>query len=362
MVGTDCRSDALEALIRREVAGHGSISFARFMELSLYAPGLGYYEREDGQTGRAGDFYTSVSVGPELGFLLAAWMDGNLAQSNGLEWIEGGAHDGRLAADILSALDAYFPETAERVRYRILEPSDARRSVQARGLSSWGDRVIWSRSWDDIGVGVRGVVFSNELLDAMPVHRLAWDARDRRWWECGVTWRQGRWEWSRIEPVPNLIPLELEPLSDVLPDGFIFETSPAAAAWWGYAARALGEGWLVALDYGFGEEEAIRPERVNGTARSYSRHRVSDDLLAHPGEQDLTAHVDFSRVIGEGERNGLRTEAFLPQGRWLGQIATAVLARGGRPAEWLTAHARGLMTLTHPTHLGHAMRVLVQRR
>ena len=348
--------------MRREVVEQGTISFARFMEMALYAPGLGYYERESAQTGREGDFYTSVSVGPEMGFLLAAWLAGVFAGGEGFQWIEAGAHDGRLASDILSALDAFFPETARRLRYRILEPSEARRSVQGRGLSSWGDRITWCRNWDEIGIGVRGVVFSNELLDAMPVHRLAWDARDRRWRECGVTWCEGRWEWSLREPAWNLLPSELDPLADVLPDGFIFETSPAAMNWWQHAARAVGEGWLVAFDYGFGEEDAVRPERVHGTARAYCRHRVSDDLLARPGEQDLTAHVDFSRIIREGERNGLRTEAFLPQGRWLGRVATSVMAGGGRAAEWLTDHARGLMTLTHPAHLGHAMRVLVQRR
>jgi SAM-dependent MidA family methyltransferase len=349
-----------ERIIRGEIQQQGSITFARFMELALYAPGVGYYEREGGQTGRAGDFYTSVSVGPVLGFLLAHWVARVCADFESIDLVEAAAHDGRLAGDVLDALSKFHPGTAERVRYTILEPSETRRAVQRRTLEPWADRVVWRAGWADVTEPVRGVVFSNELLDAMPVHRLVWDAGRRRWQEWGVTVEAGRLAWCRRDPEESLVPQELAPLTDVLPEGFVVERSPAAAAWWSTAARSLGRGWLMALDYGFDEDSVIRPERAGGTARGYSKHRRVDDLLANPGEQDLTAHVDFPRLIREGEAQGLETVDFLPQGRWLGRWAMEVVSAGGEGARWLVERARGLQTLTHPAHLGHSLRVLVQ--
>lgn len=351
-----------DGIIRGEIRERGPMTFARFMELALYAPGVGYYEREGGQTGRDGDFYTSVSVGPVLGFLLASWMARVGDGFETIDWVEAAAHDGRLAADVLEALVRFYPRTAERVRYMILEPSALRRSVQQRTLEPWADRVIWRAGWADLTAPVRGVVFSNELLDAMPVHRLAWDAGERRWFEWGVTLESDRLGWCRMEATRECVPDELAPLAEVLPDGFVVERSPAALAWWRQAAGALSKGWLVALDYGFDEGDVVRPERVHGTARGYVRHTRVDDLLANPGDQDLTAHVDFPRLIREGEAQGLETADFLPQGRWLGRLASEVLSAGGDGAPWLVERARGLQTLTHPAHLGHALRVLVQAR
>ncbi len=352
------------SILRGEIRARGPVTFARFMELALYAPGVGYYEREGGQIGRSGDYYTSVSVGPVLGFLLAAWVAGACRDLETIDCVEAAAHDGRLAADVLSALKQFYPRVAERVRYRILEPSAARRAVQARTLEAagLGVAVNWVPGWEEAREPVEGVVFSNELLDAMPVHRLAWDARSRRWFEWGVTVEADKLVQCRMEPTVSSVRAEMAPLEAVLPDGFVVERCPAAEAWWIAAARALRRGWLASLDYGFGDEDVVRPERVDGTARAYFRHRRVDDLLAQPGAQDLTAHVDFPRLVRAGESEGLTTTDFLPQGRWLGRVATEVLSAGGEAAGWLAGRVRGLQTLTHPTHLGHAMRVLVQAR
>lgn len=351
-----------EALIRREVEARGAIPFARFMELALYAPGVGYYERGTLQTGRRGDFYTSVSVGPVLGFLLAAWAATVGEGLEVVELVEAGAHDGQLAADILGALDAFHAATAERVVYRILEPSESRQAVQREKLAAWGTRVSWTEGWDGVQKPVRGLIISNELLDAMPVHRLVWDRGLGRWQEWGVTLVSGHLGWARMEADAELVPRELSPLTSVLPDGYVVERSPAAARWWRRAATMLERGRLMALDYGWDEEGGVRPERTNGTARAYRQHRLVEDLLASPGEQDLTAHVDFPGLVRAGEEAGLETLELLPQGRWLGRLAVEVFRGGGEAAAWLTERARGLQTLTHPGHLGHALRVLVQSR
>ncbi|MGE3311987.1 MAG: class I SAM-dependent methyltransferase [Limisphaerales bacterium] len=358
----------VESILRSEIRERGPVTFARFMELALYAPGAGYYEREGGQTGRRGDYYTSVSVGPVLGFLLAAWVAEGCATFASIDCVEAAAHDGQLAVDVLTALGRFHPATAERVRYRILEPSAVRRGVQARTLEAAipdlfrSGRVGWVSGWEEFLEPPRGVVFSNELLDAMPVHRLAWDATERRWFEWGVALEGDRFVECRMEPTIPEVRTEMAPLEAVLPDGFVVERSPAAVVWWTQAARALGRGAIAALDYGFGEDDVVRPERVGGTARAYRGHRRVDDLLARPGAQDLTAHVDFPRLLAAGESEGLTTTAFLPQGRWLGRLAARVMSRGGAGAAWLAERARGLQTLTHPGHLGHVMRVLAQER
>jgi SAM-dependent MidA family methyltransferase len=364
---------AAEILIRAEIAARGSIPFARFMEQALYAPGAGYYQAPGRAIGRSGDFYTSVSVGPVFGFLLAQrlvhWLEtpgaGWACADHGIDVVEAAAHDGRLAGDILTALRDFAPDVLERVRYRILEPFEARRRVQEAALQPWGERVTWAPGWSGLARPVRGVVVANELLDAFPVHRFHWDRGAARWWESGVEVdADGRLAWCRLPvgtsgvPGPNWP----GPLLEVLPEGFVAESSPGAVGWWREAASALETGWLVTADYGFGEGDTIRPERTGGTLRAYHRHRLVDDLLARPGEQDLTAHVEFPAILEAGERAGLETEAFREQGRWLGETAVAVLARGGASAEWLTARAGQLRTLTHPVHLGRAMRVLVQRR
>jgi SAM-dependent MidA family methyltransferase len=152
------------------------------------------------------------------------------------------------------------------------------------------------------------------------------------------------------------VPEELEP---VLPDGFIHETSEPARQWWRSAAAVLREGWLATFDYG--HAESFSPERLQGTLRAYRHHSISRDVLEDPGEQDLTAHVDFARIQQVGESEGLKTTAFEPQGRYLSRILCGMIEKG----VWRETNpklAAQLQTLTHPQHLGAAFKVLVQER
>jgi len=151
-------------------------------------------------------------------------------------------------------------------------------------------------------------------------------------------------------------------LLDVLPDGFTTEVCPVAVDWWRQAARTLQAGKLIAFDYGLTAEEFFTPERKDGTLRAYHRHHQSGDLLAHPGEQDLTAHVDFSAIRDAGEAAGLHTEEFGTQGRFLTGIVERMCAGNPTAAEWISTRSRQFQTLTHPEHLGRAFRVLIQDR
>jgi len=354
----------LAGLIRDEISLQGVIPFARFMELALYHPRLGYYEQARGRVGRAGDFYTSVSTGPLFGELLAfqfgEWLESLPAGNFPPCLVEAGAHDARLAADILPALQRQRPELFARLEYIILEPSAERRAWQAETLKPWAAKVRWEDSPRTLHPApIHGVIFSNELLDAFSVRRHGWDAAAKAWFEWGVGWQAGQFVWVKIPDAAP--PVRLRELEPVLPDGYVIEHSPAAEAWWRDAAGALQSGRLLAVDYGFTTEEQWSPARLRGTLRAYARHQVSDDLLASPGEQDLTAHVNFSAIQAAGEAAGLTTEAFTTQTRFLTQILAKTQASktfGG----WDAARTRQFQTLTHPEHLGRSFRVLMQQR
>jgi SAM-dependent MidA family methyltransferase len=354
-------------LIAAEIAAHRVISFKRFMELALYCPDYGYYEKEKDNIGRTGDFYTSVSVGNLFGQLLGArfatWLDElNQPSPNGdnLILVEAGAHHGHLALDILTWFRQFRPDLLCTLQYLILEPSSQRQEIQARRLAEFSPHLAWASSLNP-GT-VRGIIFSNELLDAMPLTRVQWDAAEQAWRELGVTLHGAEFRWERM-PGSISVPWPVPPaLLAALPDGFMTEFSNAAAAWWQIAAKALISGRLLTLDYGFQWMDFLHPARGQGTLRAYRQHRVSADPLLAPGEQDLTAHVDFSELQRRGEEAGLTTERFERQGAFLGGIVRELTERQTPFPDWTPPQFRQLQTLTHPESLGDRFQVLVQRR
>ncbi len=378
------------------------------MELALYCPNCGYYEREEDMIGRAGDYYTSVSVGSLFGELLAfqfaEWLEELQGASSGCSGlnpvakigegeqtriVEAGAHDGALARDILVWLRQRRPSLCQHLEYWIVEPSKRRQDRQRQTLREFAHQVHWVTELGGLGAGAasescpvraagwRGVLFCNELLDAMPVHRLGWDKQARAWFEWGVTLQGDRLVWTRITGrgtgesdsrswAPLAVPHSQMPVEsgilEVLPDGFTTEVSLAAEDWWRTAAQALGGGKLLAVDYGLTVEELLVPGRMNGTLRAYHRHRSTRDVLAYPGEQDITAHVNFTAIRATGEAVGLRTEAFVTQEQFLTAIAARTWAAEGSFGKWTPERTRQLQTLIHPEHLGRSFRVLVQER
>jgi SAM-dependent MidA family methyltransferase len=364
----ECTSNALTRQIQEEIRRRGPISFARFMELALYAPGLGYYERGR-DIGRGGDFFTSVSVGPLFGQLLAfqfaQWMDAD-CPAGGIQFIEAGPHNGMLAADILAWTSRQRPDLFARLEYCLLDASPVRRAWQEETLRSWLPKVRWAPGMEVWGGRqVSGIIFSNEFLDALPVHRLAWSAATRQWQEGRVTVEGAAFAWAWGPPAAEWtgrlpqVPVEL---AAVLPDGFTVEICPAAAAWWRDAASSLRRGKLLTVDYGLTDGEWFQPGRAQGTLRAFTRHHASADLLSQPGEQDLTAHVNFSALMEAGRAAGLRTEGLAPQSKFL----TEILARTRLAPEsfepWSEKSTRQFQTLAHPEHLGHKFQVLVQAR
>ncbi len=364
------------------------------MELALYCPNCGYYETEEDKIGPQGDYYTSVSVGSVFGDLLgrqfADWFaQGERAGKEEVRIVEAGAHSGRLAADILTWMRRYCPVLCERLQYWVVEPSDRRRAWQQQHLGAFGTTVRWAGRLGEIpqigkaarnlpnAAPVREIIFSNELLDALPVQRLGWDANKQAWFEWGVTLQGTQFVWTRlasigggtgranpkaafgVSQVERLFGADLLAL---LPDGFSLELCPGAEEWWREAAGSLQQGKLLAMDYGLTADELLIPERKGGTLRAYCRHQASSDVLACPGEQDITAHVNFTALQAVGEAAGLKTDGLLTQAQFLTGVVARTWQAGGSFAEWTPERLRQFQTLTHPEHLGRSFRVLVQSR
>jgi SAM-dependent MidA family methyltransferase len=360
--------NALTRQMQEEIRLRGPISFARFMELALYAPGLGYYERRR-VIGRGGDFFTNVTVGPLFGQLLAfqfaQWMEAD-CPGGAVQFIEAGPHDGVLAADILAWTSQRRPDLFARLEYVLLETSSVRQAWQEETLRSWLPKAKWAPDIQSLGGGqITGIIFSNEFLDALPVHRLAWSAPRRQWREACVALRCGAfaWEWRRpaaelTEHLPQ-VPVEL---ARVLPDEFTVEICPAAVSWWRTAATGLGRGKLLTMDYGLGAGEWLQPERAQGTLRAFRRHHARADLLSEPGEQDLTAHVNFPALMEAGRAAGLRTEGLVRQSKFLTEILARTRLAADSFAPWDEKRTRQFQTLAHPEHLGRQFQVLIQSR
>jgi SAM-dependent MidA family methyltransferase len=359
--------------IARIIHFRGPIPFARFMHLALYCPVYGYYEKEGDNIGCGGDYFTSVSVGTLFGELLACqlaqWLE-ELAPRP-LCVVEAGAHRGELARDLLAWLSSRRPDLYHRLGYWIIEPSPGRRRWQQQTLADFSDHCSWGQRLSDLAGAPRfGVFFSNELLDAFPVHKLGWDAQNQTWFEWGVTVENGRFCWTRLPARGWLLALSrrwVEPagfaaLAPHLPDGFGIEVAPAALRWWRQAASLVAAGRLLTFDYGLTTDELLLPHRPGGTLRAYRRHQVSTDVLLAPGERDITAHVNFSALQSVGEEAGLTAEGLFTQAQWLTGLAARTWAGELPFDEWTPARRRQFQTLTHPEHLGRAFRVLVQAR
>ena len=372
------------AAIREEILQSGAIPFARFMELALYCPETGYYERNRDNVGRRGDFITSVSTGSLFGELLAfqfaEWLEElPRLKYSPLRIVEAGAHDGKLAMDILGWLEKFRPKLFDEISYCIIEPSKIRRGWQINTLVRFDGKIKWThtlesfQALDEPGRSVpdlNGIIFSNELLDAFPANRVGWDAKAKKWFEWGVILDGEKFAWAKLDDLQEgqlraygaRFPRLPESLLAVLPDGYMIETSYRAENWWREAAgKTLLHGKLLTIDYGFTTEEQFSPSRTNGTLRAYIQQHVSDDLLANVGEQDLTAHVNFSAIQKTGEEAGLKTETFCTQPQFLTRILQKAVAEKSF-ASLDAKQVRQFQTLTHPEHLGRAFRVLVQSR
>ncbi len=347
-------SAALERIIAAEIsAGGGWMSFARYMELALYAPGLGYYSGGSRKFGSEGDFLTAPELTPLYGQALAQQVAQVLAASAPLV-IEAGAGSGRLAADLLQALDALgcAPE-----HYRILELSGELRARQAATLREtaprFADRVQWL---DELPERFSGCLVGNEVLDAMPTHGLRWDDKDV--WENGVGLEDGRLVPAE-RPATGALLAAAKPMSLIAPHRG--EINLAARAWVSELARRLERGAMLLIDYGLPRHELYHPQRDGGTLRCHYRHRVHDDSLWLPGLSDITSHVDFTAVAEAGFDAGLEVLGYTSQATFLINCGIGeLLGQDGNVDELRSRGAANV--LISPNEMGELFKVIALGR
>jgi len=341
----------LTAIFHARIAASGPIPFRDFMAAALYDPAHGYYGSGRAAIGRGGDFFTNVSVGPLFGRLLArqfAEMWVRLGRPGDFTIVEQGAHRGDFARDVLEWLRANAPECRAATTYRIVEPVATLREVQQMAL---GDSAVWQARLDELP-RFTGVHFSNELLDAMPVHLVKW---------AGAEWLE-RYVAVRDEALVLADgPLSSDALRSAVaalprvPAGYVTEVNLEALAWVDAVAGRLQSGWVLAIDYGHVREEFYAPERSTGTLRAYSGQRLEGDPLARPGEVDLTAHVEFTSVIERAARAGLECAGFTDQHHFMVGLGQLHFRDDAVPE---MAELRAYKTLMHPTMMGTSFHAL----
>jgi SAM-dependent MidA family methyltransferase len=327
-------SAQLGARIDAEIAAsHGALPFARFMELALYAPGLGYYSGARHKFGAAGDFVTAPELGPVFARCLARQC-AEILDVTGGELLEAGAGSGALAAELLLELERLDRLPA---RYLILELSAALRAHQQATLRERAPHLAGRVTWLDSlpAPGFRGVVLGNELLDALPVERFRVHADDVA--RLAVGRERDRFVWREIEADAGMR-ARLAPLA--LPPGYESEIGFAAEGWVRSLADSLEHGVLLLIDYGFPRGEFYHPQRTQGTLMCHYRHRAHTDPLILVGLQDITAHVDFSAIAQAGAEAGLAPLGYASQSMFLLGCGLEEVMTDAQPAD-----ARARLTL-----------------
>lgn len=342
----------------KRVRPGGPVPFPDFMEEALYHPARGYYARGTDQVGRRGDFFTSVSVGPVFGKILARrflrWWREN-GRPDRWRIIESGAHDGTLAGDILRELRELDATAWDGLGYTIREPIPALRDAQQAALAGFGEKTRLMNPRDSAEEKLPGIAFGNELLDALPFHVIEW--KGGRWQECQVAPAgDGIFQWQSVPIEPGPLADAVAPLGNAFPEGYRTEVRTGLKSFLAPLLEMLAHGLLVWPDYGFARPDYYHPDRTGGTLRTFSRHRAGTDPLDKPGESDITAHVDFTAVAEAGIGLGCTVAAFQSQGAWLtGNAREWLLRQEGNPDP---AEMRQFQTLTHPAHLGRSFQVL----
>lgn len=338
--------------LRERLRSGERISFRDYMEQALYHPDFGYYSCQSRPPGRASDFFTSVSVGKCFGDLLAEYLAHLWRELDRLVPFvveEQGANNGQLAADVLEALCDRHGEVYACLRYHVVERSARLELDLAEKLKPHASRV------ETAPAAKAHCLFANELLDAMPVHRLAW--RGGQWRELWLKDDQGSLGWEECPIEDARLAKEVAAIdTSEFEDGYLTEIQLDALDWLKVlTTRAPTR--LLLVDYG--HEDSHAPHRSRGSLQCYRHHQRHEDALAEPGEQDMTVHVNFTRLLEEARFLGWEVGQFTDQHRFLTKLALPMLKDDAAvEPSWL----RQFQQLTHPTLMGRAFRVLELKR
>lgn len=347
-------SQELLALIKQEInANDGWISFARYMELALYAPHSGYYTGGAAKLGSAGDFITAPEISSLFGGALANFALSVLPQTAN-QIMEFGAGTGKLALDLLIELhrQGRAPD-----RYYIVELSGELRARQEQLLSDFPE-VVWLQQ---MPASFSGLVLGNEVLDAMPVHLVK--KTESGWNEVGVSWQQECLQWAE-KPLADITLLEQIPHSTALPVGYLTELHVTAKGFMRSVVQMLSvgqRGLCVLIDYGFPASEYYLHQRDQGTLMCHYRHHAHTEPFYWPGLQDITSHVDFSAMAQAGHSAGLELLCYTTQAAFLLQAGIGDLLLRTSPTDAMRylPQAHALQKLVSPAEMGELFKVLV---
>lgn len=349
-------SAELTRLIRAEIDHcQGRIPFRRFMELALYTPELGYYMNELRKFGAEGDFITAPEISPLFSRCVARQCAQILRGCNDATILEFGAGSGAMAADVLLELEQsdMLPQ-----RYAILELSAALRDRQRATLHARAAHLLPRVQWLERlpTAPIEGVILANEVLDAMPVHRVRLTSSGVT--EQYVTWGQDRFIWTAGPLSDPALHPRIGALPADLPENYSTEINLAAAAWVSSLAPLLQRGALLLFDYGFPAHEFYHPQRSDGTLVCHYRHRIHNDPLTLVGLQDITSHVDFTALAQAAHDSGLQVAGFTSQTLFLLAMGIDQMtdAHAADTARWQVAQQ--IQKLTSPAEMGELFKAL----
>ncbi|MGB7377132.1 MAG: class I SAM-dependent methyltransferase [Rivularia sp. (in: cyanobacteria)] len=352
------------------------ITFAEYMDLALYQPKYGYYSQKATNLGKEGDFFTSVHLGSDIGEMLAVQfveMWSILGQPESFYLIEMGAGQGYLAADILNYIKQEYSDFFKTIKYKIIEKSSGLKQLQQQRLKEF--EVTWCDLEEIPNNSVTGCFFSNELVDAFPVHQFKIENRELR--EIYVTRRQGDKErggqgefFTEITDKPSTPKLldyldSLEIDINQYADGYRSEINLAALEWLSVIAHRLQRGYVLTIDYGYIKNSYYNPRRDRGSLQCYTRHHRHNDPYINIGQQDITAHVDFTALEKKGFSLGLHKVGLTQQGLFLMALGlgerVASLSQSKQPLSTILQRRDSLHQLLDPMGLG-GFHVLAQAK
>ena len=354
----------LQTSLKQQILENGPLSFTEFMSQALYHPHWGYYTRGSQNVGKSGDFYTSVSIGSCFGLILAHrihqhWQNlGKNEQTQPFHLIEMGANNGQLAKDILDTLATQFPALYACTSYHIPEHLENIQHTQQQTLAAHQAKIHHHRSLAEIQIpNSIGILLSNELIDAFPVHLIQRD--------------QGVWKQRLVDVSEDQLSFTLDAnlspelenftstLAPDLADGYQTEYRPGLESHAQDVSRALTKSLTITIDYGHTHSSYYTPARRTGTLRCYHQHRADEAPLESPGLKDITAHVEFTQLAAAYRQHGHSITQFSLQSRYLIHHARQwLLSLESAPDANTPKMIRQFQSLTHPTTMGHQFMVL----
>jgi len=341
------QSDALKAILKQQINEHNGISFAEYMHTCLYTPGLGYYSSPLTKFGKTGDFVTAPEISPLFSYCLARCIAHDFV-------LEIGAGSGTMAAHILQYLEN---NNMPLKHYYILEVSADLRAKQKEMINSIApnmlDKVIWL---DDLPEKFNGIVFANELLDAMPVHMFTF--QNNQFLEQFIEIDTGdNFKVTLRDSLPEKAKHYLSQFKNNFCEGYSSEINLAIAPWLQNLYGHCENTQIILIDYGFNKETYYHAERSMGTLMCHYQHMAHDDVFFYPGLQDITAHVDFSFVMENAEAMGFSIEQYCTQAEFLMENGILEYAADDPVEQYQLA--QGLKRLLLPSEMGELFKVLV---